>query len=113
MTHALQERLNAVRWEIMAGALAGDTALMLSERHGITPETMRRFLRQIGAPPAKRGPKPGKSRKATQPSERAQQAIAMRAEGKTQQQIGDALGITRQRVQQLLARWGKPSEPAA
>ncbi len=87
--------------DIVAAYCAGSSALDVATRFGCDPALVRRMVVEAGEamrPPSRASEKA--------PSPRIEQIMAMRAAGKTGEEIGEALGITRERVRQIVIKEG-------
>lgn len=98
----------------------GVNASMVGEELGVSKAAMSRFRKGIPTLSAEKVAQfhaiyerhmrdaPRKARKITAASDRHAEIIAMAAEGKTYEEIGSVMDISRQRVQQILAKHNAP-----
>lgn len=93
--------------EVIAAYKSGKSLLELEQEFKSSVATIRKHLEAAGVEIRK--PSTGKVGK-VKGQQRIGEIMALRAEGKTGQEIGSALGITRERVRQIVLKCGKREE---
>lgn len=92
-------------WKIQRAVAGGLTIPEACEEFGVSRSTVLLACNKFGAPPTAFYKPTYPGRVMSKPSEKTRRVLAMRDAGRTQEEVGEAFGMTRQAVAWIEKRW--------